>query len=116
MSEERMTEERLIEITSEILKNDGPLGKVVPISKLTESEAKELKEYIENPIYDGLNVYQKILKFSQDYLEGKNISLMNVVQNEQIEKKQDQQTMISYLEKMLSMDEDMHISGRKGRR
>ena len=117
-----MTEERLIEITSEILKNDGPLGRMAYISTLKESEALILRDYISNPAYEGLNVYQKVLKFAQDYLESKNISLMDLVQdksnenngqnNENIE---EQQTMISYVEKMLSTDEDME-SVYRGRR
>lgn len=111
-----MTEERLIEITSEILRNDGPLGRMAYISTLKESEALILRDYINNPVYEGLNAYEKILKFSKDYLESKNISLMNVVQSEKNVKIEHQQTMISYLEKMLSMDEDMSVSAHRVRK
>lgn len=104
-----MNEERLIEITSEIIKYDGPLGRMAYISTLNEDEIALLKDGINNPLYEGLNIYDRVLKFSQDYLTSKNVSFMNVIDDEKIENNQ-QQVAISYLEHMFGDTNDIYSS------
>lgn len=111
-----MSEERLIEITSEIMKTDGPLGKVAYVSSLSEEEMNFLRSYISNSVYDGLNIYEKLLKFSQDYLESKNISIMNVNASS-YEETDNQKSINSYLENMLSNGDKVSMSsGYKSKR
>ena len=104
-----MDEKRLIEITSEIIKYDGPLGRMAYISTLNENEIAVLKEEISNPLYEDLNIYDRVLKFSQDYLTSRNISFMNVIDDEKKENNQ-QQVAISYLEHMFGDVRDVYSS------
>ena len=104
-----MSEERLIEITSEIIKYDGPLGRMAYISTLSEKEIGVLKDNIYNSLYEGLNIYDRVLKFSQDYLTSKNVSFMNVVDDEKNDNNH-QQVANSYLEHMFGDTNDIYSS------
>ena len=102
-----MREERLIEITSEIMKKDGPLGKFAYISSLNGKEMEYIQNCINSSVYDGLNIYEKILKFSQDYLESKNISIMNLNSEDEIESRD---AMNSYFEGLFLNDNEFSSS------
>ena len=106
-----MKEESLIEIASEIIKCDGPLGRSIYIKKmlsaLTEDEYKKLQEALKNPKYDELNIFDKYLALANDYLKSKNITVSDVIPIYK-EKENNNSTVTSYLDNMLANDQIMN--------
>lgn len=68
-----MGEERLIEITSEISKSEGPLWTMGYVTSLHTSEIYLLFKYVGSSKYNGLNVCDALFAFANDYLRSKGL-------------------------------------------
>ena len=102
-----MDEQRLIEITSEVVRLDGPLMKTAYIASLNEDDVSLLCRNLNNPKYEKLSLYEKILKFSQDYLESQNISLIDILGKDLDENDNEH---ISYIDQLLLNDSETQVT------
>lgn len=98
-----MDEERLIEISTEFFRNDGPLSRMAFVSSLREYEINELCVCIHKSKYAGLNFYDACVCFFRDCLTRNNITLADVM-GEEIDEAKSAASSISYLDNLLSLD------------
>lgn len=106
-----MIEKDLIEIATQIIKSDGPLGRTIYIKKLLSSidkkEYSELQAFLNNPKYSKLNIFDRYLVFATDYLKSKNITIPDIMPLNSEELK-NSETTVSYLDDMILNDKPMH--------
>ena len=76
-----MGEERLVQITSDIIRLDGPLGRAAYLSSMQESDRHLLLRYIVGSKYKNMNVLNAILAFSYEYLKSKDMLSIDDIKN-----------------------------------
>ena len=115
-----MGEERLIEITSEICRNDDPLWTMNYVASLGESDIYLLFKYISSSTYSGFNVYDALYNFSCDYLASKDIAVkvnrVEFLSNGFSDNSSVLESQTMYFSNMLAGDSSMNfVNSGKGR-
>ena len=78
-----MGQNRLMELTTELISLDGPIAVSGFLSSLKDSDMYLLLRYIKSSKYEGMKVWEALVAFSSDYLNSK--KFFQAV-NEKIEK------------------------------